>query len=504
MTNKIINVLEFLENSAQQFPDKVAFADETEQITYSELVRKARRMASGIVCRVQPRSPVAVLGQKSVQMVAAFFACVYAGCFYVPLNPLHPQERRNSILSQLSSPLILVQQSCRELVKDADGKVLFYEDADREENDAALEKIRAGHIDTDPLYVMFTSGSTGIPKGIAVSHRSVIDFIEEFTELFGIDSLDVIGNQAPFDFDVSVKDIYSTVKTGATMQIIPKKMFSFPVVLIDYLIARKVTTLIWAVSALCILSGLRAFTYKVPTLVRKVLFSGEAMPIKQLNVWKTYLPEAMFVNLYGPTEITCNCTYYILEKGQYCKDVLPIGKPFRNERVFLLDDENRLIENTDTAGEICVAGTALSLGYYNDVSATERAFIRNPLQSAFSETIYKTGDLAYYDKNGDLCFIGRRDFQIKHMGHRIELGEIESALLKMPGIARAVCLYDKTADKLYSFYQGDAEPPAVAKFLRDNLPAYMIPHKFIGKDKFPLNENGKIDRNKLREEYKND
>ncbi len=161
---------------------------------------------------------------------------------------------------------------------------------------------------------IFTSGSTGRPKGVVVSHRSVIDFMEYFTELFSITAQDVIGNQAPFDFDVSVKDIYATLKAGATMEILPKQLFSFPAKLLDYLCERRVTTAIWAVSALCIISTLNGFSYRVPTHLNKILFSGEVMPVSHLNIWREHLPDALFVNLYGPTEITCNCTYYIVDK----------------------------------------------------------------------------------------------------------------------------------------------------------------------------------------------
>lgn len=498
--SRIRNVLEYLENSANNYPDKVAFADETQSITYARLREQAKRTATALAARTPPRTPVAVLGKKNVRTLTAFLGCVYAGCFYVPLNPRHPAERRAGILAKLGHPLVWTAEGCEALLPPGEeGRAVSEKDAQADPDEELLARIRARQIDTDPLYVMFTSGSTGTPKGIAVSHRSVIDFIEEFVGLFGIGAKDVIGNQAPFDFDVSVKDIYSTLKTGATMEIIPKKLFSFPTMLVDYLEERKVTALIWAVSALCILSTLDAFSYKVPKSIGKVLFSGEAMPVPQLNKWKEYFPEAMFVNLYGPTEITCNCTYYILDKGKFEGEVLPIGKHFPNERVFLLGEDGAPIEGEGQIGEICVSGTALSLGYYRSPQETAAAFVQNPCNKEFSETIYKTGDLAYYDADANLCFAGRKDFQIKHQGHRIELAEIENASLALQGVLRAVCLYDSAADKIILFYQGELSPSDIRVRLREKLPSYMVPHRCIPVEGFELTENGKIDRKKLKE-----
>ena len=510
MIKRINNVLDFLENSANNFPDKIAFADENDSVTYAELIEKAKKMAVAISGKTAPRSPVAVLGGKTIETVIAFFACVYAGCFYVPLNPLHPVHRLRQILRTLNHPLVLIErgyenllpEECEEIYFTADGgNTLFFDDTEEKDNPEILDKIRINHIDTDPLYIMFTSGSTGTPKGIAVSHRSVIDFIGEFVNLFGINDSDVIGNQAPFDFDVSVKDIYSTIAVGATMQIIPKKCFSFPMPLIDFLIDRKVTTLIWAVSALCIISTYRGFSYKVPADIKRVLFSGEAMPIKHLNVWKKALPETVFVNLYGPTEITCNCTYYITPCGIFDKEVLPIGTPFPNEKVFLLSENGDNITKPNTVGEICVSGTALSLGYYNCKEETEKAFVQNPVNPYYNEIIYKTGDLGYYDEIGNLCFVGRKDFQIKHMGHRIELAEIETALTSIENVDRAICIYNSHKEKIIGIYQGAAESSVVAAGLRDSLPAFRKPSHLEKIEKFPLSENGKIDRNKVKELY---
>lgn len=495
--SRIKNVLEYLENSAKRFPDKIAFADEAAEMTYSQVLSAARRMGTSIARGVPPRTPVAVLGPKNAHTLCVFLACVYAGCFYVPLNSQHPAARREQILGTLGSPFLWAAEECRSLlpVNFPQERLLGGEE---EEDAALLDGLRQRHIDTDPLYVLFTSGSTGTPKGIAVSHRSVIDFIEEFVPLFNIGEDEVFGNQAPFDFDVSVKDIYSSLKAGATVQILPKRLFSFPTMLVDYLIERKVTALVWAVSALCILSTLGAFSYKIPKDIQKVLFSGEVMPVNQLNIWKEALPQAMFVNLYGPTEITCNCTYHILGEGSFAGKTLPVGRPFPNERVFLLGEGDTPVPAGET-GEICVSGTALSLGYYNAPAETARAFVQNPFNRSFPEIIYKTGDLGYFDGEGNLCFVGRKDFQIKYQGHRVELSEIENALLSCEKVGRALCLFDADAEKIWAFYQGEAEPSALRVALRSRLPSYMVPFRCVPLKAFPLTENGKADRKKLKE-----
>ncbi len=496
-----INVLEFLEESAKKYPQKTAFADDKISISYQDLVEKAKGFGSYLATKIPQNSPVAILGDKSVEAIISFFGCVYAGCFYVPLNTRYPKERITQILDTLDSPYIVVLTGFDRCLPEYDESKVLHMDLEYKKDDIILNRIRMNHIDVDPLYVLFTSGSTGTPKGIAVSHRSVIDFIEIFTETFDIKPDEIIGNQAPFDFDVSTKDIYSTIKVGATMEIIPKGKFSFPTFLVDYLIERKVTTLIWAVSALCILSTLKAFDYKVPQDIKKVLFSGEVMPINQLNIWKKNLPWAKFINLYGPTEITCNCSYYEIPDGLFEKDVLPIGVPFKNERIILLDENLKEVTQKNVNGEICVSGTALALGYYNKHVETDAAFIQNPLNTRYLEPIYRTGDLGYYNNDGELCFIGRRDFQIKYMGHRIELSEIEAAISKIEGVDKVVVLFSEKEEKIWAFYIGSIDAAQIVKTLKISLPLYMVPGKFEKVDHFDLTENGKTDRKKLKKEY---
>ncbi len=498
------SILEYLEESAQKYPDKTAFADEHTSCTFKELEQTARRTGTALAKHFTPRNPVPVFMEKSVETIGVFMGAVYAGCFYVLMDTKQPASRLQQILGILDSDVIVTSEKyLKDLEKlEFKGKVLMAPDLAAEpENKAVLKSIREQALDVDPLYGIFTSGSTGVPKGVVVGHRSVLDFIDCFTELFDITEKDVMGNQAPWDFDVSVKDIYSGLKTGATVQIIPKQLFSFPMKLIDYLIEREVTTLVWAVSALCIISTLNGFEYKVPDKIKKILFSGEAMPVKHLNIWRKYLPDVMYVNIYGPTEITCNCTYYIVDREFQPGDVLPMGKAFPNEKAFLLDEDDKLVTEKNTNGELCVSGSALALGYYKNREQTAKVFVQNPLNDRYLEPMYRTGDLAYYNELGELCFATRKDFQIKHMGHRIELGEIEAAMDKVPEIVRSCCIFDTAKSKIVAFYEGDIERRPLAKALGQYVPAFMVPNVFRQVESMPLTKNGKIDRKALTSMY---
>lgn len=494
------NILQMLEATAESLPNKCAVADPERSLTFAELRDAARAAGSWLIhAGVRPRTAVAFYLEKSAAAWAAMLGAVYAGGFYSVIDVRQPEGRVRSMLEALQPSVILTDEAnaarATELCEGAGRRVARIDEAlAAEADDAALAAVRAQATDCDPLYANFTSGSTGTPKGFVAPHRSVLDWAQAFTGTFGIDATDVMGNQAPFDFDATNKDVYSSLLTGASVQIIPRAYFSNPTQLMDYLCEREITTLCWAVSAMCFVSIMGGFDYRVPRTVRRVLFSGEVMPPKQLRVWQRFLPDATYANLYGPSEVTCNCTYFVVEREYADDEVIPAGKAFPNERVFLLDENDREVTGPDAVGEVCVAGSCLVMGYLGAPERTAKAFMQNPANARWLEPMYRTGDLARYDQNGDLVYVSRKDHQIKHLGQRIELGDIEAAAHAVEGVERACCLYDSARKRLVLCYVGSIERPELKQTLRERLPQYMVPNNTRKLDQMPLNKNGKIDR----------
>ena len=498
------NVLDYLEKTVKLVPNKIAYANEKESLTFIEVYNSAKSIGSYIASFHLCKQPIVVYMEKSPSAISAFFGVVYSGNHYVPIDEEMPQYRVKLIFDTLQPQMVICDDNTKAYLDEMNysGKVCLFDDIKTYTIDMLqLQHIKEQTLDIDPLYIVFTSGSTGVPKGVVACHRSVIDYIENLSEVLQIQSDTVFGNQAPLYFDACLKELYPTLKFGATTYLVPKKLFMFPVQLIEYLNEHKINTICWVASALSLVSGFKTFETVTPKYLRTVAFGSEVFPIKQYNEWKRVLPNARFINLYGPTEATGMSCYYEVNKEFSIDEVIPIGKPFHNTEILLLKDDNTLAKGHDV-GEICIRGTAVTLGYYNNPEKTKEAFVQNPLNQAYIDIIYRTGDLACYNDEHDLIFISRKDYQIKHMGHRIELGEIELNVHELEGTVHNCCIYDQDQEKIILYYVGNKETKEVKAYLKAKLPRYMLPNRVIKLEQMPLTPNGKIDRNYLKKLYK--
>lgn len=493
-----INVLEYAENAAKLWPERIVYRDSQDTITFLDALNESHRVGS-MLCRVlQPRRSVIVLAEKSVHVASLYLGAAAAGCFYVPLDSELPAYRLKIIFDIVQPEAVLLYKTILPCELNFSGKIITFEECLMCEPDLkVLAERRGSSLDTDPLYVIFTSGSSGVPKGIVASHRNVIDYIDAFAEVFGICESDVFGNQSPLDYIAALRDLYLPLKTGAETVLIPKSLFSIPLKLFEYINQNNVTVICWVAAALSLCSELGVFKQIIPDKVSKVFFTGSVLSGKHLRIWQEHLPNVMFVNHYGPTEITASCTYYIVDHKVTDNETIPIGIPFKNSGILLLN-ENGMPTPEGEIGEIYVQGAGVALGYFGDPEKTQQFFITNPLNPYYSEIIYKTGDLGSLLPDGNFAFHGRKDFQIKHMGHRIELGEIEAAALSVEGINDVCCLYKLEKEMIYLFFTGESDKKELAIHLRNRLPGFMVPRKFIKLNEMPKLPNGKTNIGELK------
>lgn len=495
------NVLSYLDDIVKKVPEKIAYANERKGYTFRQVYEQSRAIGTFLYSNGLYKKPIVIFMEKDPRTIIAFLGVIAGGCFYVPVDEEMPQSRIQMILENCKPELIICDEETKEKAAkfSFEGNICLYDEiADTKEDANALQEIRQKALDTDPVYIVFTSGSTGVPKGVVACHRSVIDYIEQLSEVLNFNEDTVFANQTPLYFDACLKEIYPTLKFGATTYLVPKSLFSLPVKLVEFLNEYKVNTICWVVSALTIISAFGTFRVVKPEYLRTIAFGSEVFPLKQFKIWREALPEASFTNLYGPTEGTGMCCYYHMERKLKENEAIPIGRPFQNTEILLLDEGNQLAQE----GEICIRGTSVTLGYFNNPEKTREVFVQNPLNAAYPEVIYRTGDIGKYNEHGELVFVSRKDYQIKHMGHRIELGEIEANAAMVTGIKMCGCIYEEEKGKIVLYYVGDISVKDLAAKLKEMLPRYMVPNYIEQLEEMPFTANGKIDRVLLKNKYK--
>ena len=500
------NILQYLEATAPRVPDKIAYADGTDSICFSELFRASRAIGSELIKAGYAKEPIAILMDKHPRVPAAFYGVVYAGCYYVPLDPSMPVHRMEVILEQVGARALIVDQKNEKLANTLQfsGELLVYDTlSSAEENTAALEAVRAVQLDIDPIYIVFTSGSTGIPKGVVACHRSVIDYVEALSDALGFSEDCVFANQTPLFFDAPLKELMPVIKFGAIAYFVPKMLFMFPMKLCDFLNEHRINTVCWVVSALTMISSTGTLEKNPPKYLRTVAFGSEVFPLPQYRLWREALPNAVFYNLYGPTEATGMSCWWRADRELESDEAIPIGQPFPNTGLMLIKEDGTEAADGEE-GEIYLRGTCVTLGYYRNPEKTREAFVQNPLQNNYPELVYRTGDIGKRNVHGELIFVSRKDAQIKHMGHRIELGEIEAATAQNPQIERACCVYDWGKKRIVLFYVGNISDAELGSFLKGYLPRYMLPAECCSLERMPLTPNGKIDRKLLQKRAEND
>jgi D-alanine--poly(phosphoribitol) ligase subunit 1 len=456
------------------------------------------------------KGPVAVLLERSIEAIVIDLAVLESGSYFTNIDPKSPEFRFQALINNLDNPLIITTEEMwtRLSGTNVTSRVVFVSDIIHEisncglVNDSFASQGEENYLDMNPICIYNTSGSTGTPKSVLISHAGVIDYVDWVTSEFEFSENEVFGSITPFHFDHFTLDLFVALKIGAKIVIIPEEAISFPSATIDLLCECKVTFLFWVPTLLGTIANYDLLNNQKLDSITKIFFAGEVLAPKHLRYWQDKLPKATFVNLYGPTEATTDCTFMVINRQYSDEEKLPIGKPCRNSDVFILDPDNEIAE-IGVEGEICIRGISLALGYYNNPEKTAESFVQNPLNSSFPERIYRTGDLGVWDENGDLNFIGRKDFQIKHQGYRIELAEIENASNSVFEIRNSCCLYDKATSKIVLVYEADYDLNIgeLRKELSRQLPKYMLPQEAYRVSDMPKSSNGKIDRNSLSQKY---
>ena len=497
---------------ASQHGDRTAiWLSHDSQIDYAELNRLANRLARFLISRGANKGDVICLsGEKSLDTFAAMIASLKIGGIYAILDPDSPVERLRKILStcrprflfaetEFTNRLAEVTSELQVEVVDKDNPIEDLDDDNLPETCSVTG--------SDAAYIMFTSGSTGFPKGAVMTHANVLNLIDWSRETFSITTDDVLTNVNPLYFDNSVFDFYSSLFTGATLVPFSKSEVSEPRLLVEKIDEAKCTLWFSVPSLLMFLQTMKAADGKHLTPIRRFIFGGEGYPKAKLkSLYDAYSPTSDLFNVYGPTECTCICSCYKISANDFddLQGLPPLGHIASNFDFLILDDNDEEVPRGEI-GELCLLGPNVGKGYYNDPERTALAFVQNPRNKAFPEVTYKTGDLVRLNpEDGKLYICGRKDDQIKHMGYRIELGEIETALHCLDDVSEAAVFHTNVngLSRIVAVVAGrEFDANRIRLDLKQIIPAYMVPSVFHREEVLPKNPNGKVDRRYLAEKY---
>lgn len=518
---------------AERRPEACAVVCNGERITYSELEDASSRLARALKAAGCGRGDrVALLLPKSIQALVGMFAALKADCIYVPLDTHSPAARLVRILQACESRCVLAVGSTAALLNEVAGqagladstrigwmdggatlkhglKAAFYwGDVLR----CSALPVRSSNSETDPAHLLFTSGSTGMPKGVVITHANVNHFVEWAVRYFAMQPSDRISGHPPLHFDLSTFDIHGSVAAGAQLHLLPPELSILPHRLAAFIRDSELTQWFSVPSILNHLAKSDAvLEHDFPSL-RRLLWCGEKFPTPALIYWMRRLPHVSFVNLYGPTETTIASSYY---QVPHCPEEdtaeIPIGAPCDGEQLLVLDEQLQPVA-PGQIGDLYIGGVGLSPGYWKDPQKTSQVFLSDPASADRSDRIYKTGDLARIADDGSIYLVGRSDSQVKSRGYRIELGEIEAAVHAVPGVREAAVVaidaggFEGTA--ICCAYVpspgSDLSPVSLKKHLSQVLPQYMLPARWLALDRLPQNGNGKTDRPWLKEQFRHE
>ena len=501
-----LNILELPEAAAASWPDKPAYVSETESLTWSELLREARCVGSFLAARVPPRTPVAVLLSHSVHAVAALLGIVAAGCFNVPLDPAQPAERAKKVFERAEPGFLLYDSAAEALLRDA-GDLPFpslpYAEAARTPIDPELLTARRnGASVLDPVQVFYTSGSTGIPKGVVHTHRSLLFYshrVCKWTEY--VWSGQIWGNQAPFFYSNAIFDLFPPMTLGCTVCLIPSECFLFPNLFMEYFRSKRINTILMTPLNFLYIADSGVLTPRSLPDLQAVFMCGEAVPFRQAHMWvEAAAPGAKVSNFYGSTECPYVSVYPMQDITMAPEDIVPSGYLLEGVRLAVVDENGEEVPPGEP-GEMYVSAPWISSGYFRDPKRTADVFVNDPMDLGWDCLYYRTGDIGRLDSDGILHVLGRRDSQIKHRGYRMDLGEVEAALRSLEGWQNGCCLHSEKEDKLYCFWCGPLTEKELTAGLRARIEKYMLPNVYVHLDELPRTASGKLDRTALKAHY---